>query len=318
MTGVGQLKGVAGASPESSADPTGKAGDSGAAARAAAASDEDAQNTSDAELASSSAGDTSTATPLAAHAAQKTALSALTAPLTGANPGASAALAQAGNSQDEEDGASTVDGSASRAPTPLPQPLTMIAANSGESAPDSQNTDSGTQGGDDSNAAATAAAASMNATSSAGSTHSQTQSVELPPVHTPVGSEGWSNEVGARLTLMAQQGMSSASLRLSPAHLGPLEIHISVQDSSATVMFGATQTETRTALEQALPRLREMFAAQGLNLSHAGVSGETPRGAPQNGQSQSGARNSELAREATVIPITSGASAHQGLIDTYA
>jgi flagellar hook-length control protein FliK len=279
--------------------------------------DDDAESTSDTELPTSSAGNASAATPLAAHAAQKPALSALTAPLTGANPGASAALAQAGSSQDEEDGAAApVDGSASRASTPLP--LTMVIANSGGSAPDSQNTDGGTQGGDDSNAAATAAAAAINATSSAGSTHSQTQSVELQPVHTPVGSEGWGNEVGARLTLMAQQGMSSASLRLSPAHLGPLEIHISVRDGSATVMFGATQTETRTALEQALPRLREMFASQGLNLSHAGVSGETPRGASQNSQPQGSTRSSELAREVTVTPVTSGAPVHRGLIDTYA
>jgi flagellar hook-length control protein FliK len=83
-------------------------------------------------------------------------------------------------------------------------------------------------------------------------------------------------------------------------------------------MFGATQTETRTALEQALPRLREMFASQGLNLSHAGVSGETPRGAAHNGQSQGSTRSSELAREVTVMPVASVAPVHQGLIDTYA
>jgi flagellar hook-length control protein FliK len=139
---------------------------------------------------------------------------------------------------------------------------------------------------------------------------------DVQPLHATVGTEAWSTELGARVTLLAQQGVNAASLRLSPAHLGPVEVRISVRDDSASVWFGATQPDTRAALEQALPKLREMFAQQGLNLSNAGVSGETPRGTPQQASVQQA--RADIARETTALPVTSSAPAPRGLIDTYA
>jgi flagellar hook-length control protein FliK len=97
------------------------------------------------------------------------------------------------------------------------------------------------------------------------------------PVHTPVGTPGWSEEIGSRLTMMVEQGKHTASLRLSPEHLGPLEIQISMNDDQASVYFGAANADTRAALENALPKLREMFASQGLSLTDAGVHREPPR-----------------------------------------
>jgi hypothetical protein len=107
---------------------------------------------------------------------------------------------------------------------------------------------------------------------------------EQPRLRAHVGASAWANELGAKLTWMTERGMQSASLLLSPEHLGPLEIRISVDKDQASVWFGATHAETRIALEQALPRLRELFASQGLNLADAGVFREPPR------QQQSGYR----------------------------
>jgi flagellar hook-length control protein FliK len=97
------------------------------------------------------------------------------------------------------------------------------------------------------------------------------------PVHSPVGSSHWADEVGSRLSLMLDQSRQSASLRLSPEHLGPLEIRIAIQDDQASVWFGASHADTRAALENALPRLRELLESQGLTLSDAGVFHEPPR-----------------------------------------
>jgi len=152
---------------------------------------------------------------------------------------------------------------------------------------------------------------------SASATHAASAAVEGPPLRTQVGTSAWTDELGARLTLMAHQGLTSASLRVTPEHLGPVEVKISVRDSSASVWFGASQADTRAALEQALPRLRELFAAQGLNLTNAGVSGESPRGAPHSPGTPLAAPGG-AAREAAVISVTSAAPARQGLIDTYA
>ncbi len=85
------------------------------------------------------------------------------------------------------------------------------------------------------------------------------------------GPNGWSAGLGQRLLMMAESGIEVARLRLNPAHLGPLEIHVNVEDERAQVWFGASHSATRDALEAALPRLREMFAAQGLELTHADV-----------------------------------------------
>ena len=92
-----------------------------------------------------------------------------------------------------------------------------------------------------------------------------------------VGTHEWAEELGTRLAVMTAQGDQSGSLRLSPEHLGPLEVQIRMQDDKANVVFGAQHADTRRALEEALPRLREMFAASGLQLGDAGVSREAPR-----------------------------------------
>jgi flagellar hook-length control protein FliK len=116
---------------------------------------------------------------------------------------------------------------------------------------------------------------------------------------------------------MAGQGISSASLRLTPEQLGPVEVKISVHQNAASVWFSASQPETRAALEQALPRLKELFSAQGLNLAQAGVSDHSARGAQR--EPQAGVAPRTLAaRELTVTSLTSAPRAHQGLIDTYA
>ncbi|HZO22934.1 MAG TPA: flagellar hook-length control protein FliK [Steroidobacteraceae bacterium] len=131
-----------------------------------------------------------------------------------------------------------------------------------------------------------------------------------------VGTPAWSEELGGQITWMAHQGIESASLQLSPEHLGPLEVHISVHDGAASVWFGATQPDTRAALEQALPRLREMFATQGLTLMDAGVSHESPRNQSKPPRATAPAAVSAVA--ATESTTTSASGLSLGLVDTYA
>ncbi|HEY4369367.1 MAG TPA: flagellar hook-length control protein FliK [Steroidobacteraceae bacterium] len=136
------------------------------------------------------------------------------------------------------------------------------------------------------------------------------------PLHNPVGTTAWADELSARLTLLADRGQHSASLRLSPEHLGPLEVSISVRDNQASVWFGATHADTRAAIEQALPRLRELFASQGLSLADAGVFREPPREQPKMPQSfSSSGAMSDSSGDAQVISIR---SIRLGLVDAYA
>jgi flagellar hook-length control protein FliK len=147
--------------------------------------------------------------------------------------------------------------------------------------------------------------------------HLQSDTPATPgELRSAVGTAAWNDELGGQLTWMTHQGIDSGSLKLSPEHLGPVEVTISVQDGSASVWFGANQADTRAALEQALPRLREMFASQGLALTDSGVSRESPRNSPKTPTPQgisavAGIGGADASGSAAVrISL--------GLVDTYA
>lgn len=105
-----------------------------------------------------------------------------------------------------------------------------------------------------------------------------TAAPSLPPpwvasqVQTSPGQPGWSDALGERVTWMTGNKLQNVELRLNPAELGPVRVQISIDDGNATVNFNAQHPLTREAIEQALPRLRDMLADQGLSLQNATVS----------------------------------------------
>lgn len=132
-------------------------------------------------------------------------------------------------------------------------------------------------------------------------------------LHSTVGTPQWSEELGTQVQWLTERGHQTASLRLSPEHLGPVEVKISIKDDQASVWFGAANADTRAAIESALPRLREMLADQGLSLSDAGVFREPPKQqqTPDNGNV---AQADALDSPETVKPVTVSIN----LIDAYA
>ena len=129
-----------------------------------------------------------------------------------------------------------------------------------------------------------------------------------------IGTSAWNEELGSRLTWMTHQGIQSASLQLSPEHLGPLQVSISVHHGQASVWFGAAHDETRQALERAMPQLRQMLLSQGLTLTDSGVSRDSPRDrAPQQG-----ALNPIAAADAAPEGLSGPESVRVGLVDAYA
>jgi flagellar hook-length control protein FliK len=137
-------------------------------------------------------------------------------------------------------------------------------------------------------------------------------------VSAQVGTPAFEDELGGKITWMSSQGVQSASLQLSPEHMGPVEVRISVQDNTATVAFNASHADTRTALEQSLPRLREMLASQGLALTDASVSQQSPRGQAQKQSVAAVGSVGGSGDDSTSSAVTSVAGARLGLVDTYA
>lgn len=92
-------------------------------------------------------------------------------------------------------------------------------------------------------------------------------------IATPVGQSGWANEMGQRVAWMVQGELREAQLQLHPRSLGPVEVRIAYgHEQQLNVSFTAANPLAREALDAALPRLREMFEQQGLDLADANIS----------------------------------------------
>jgi flagellar hook-length control protein FliK len=141
-----------------------------------------------------------------------------------------------------------------------------------------------------------------------------------------VGTDAWENQVGQKVVYMIGNEEQTASLTLNPPDLGPLQVVLSVSNDQASVTFSANQEEVRQALEDALPRLREMMSESGIALGNATVNAGTQdqqRQAQQN-QSPRGGRNyggvDGVAGTDTAAPRVTRTSVlgDNGLVDTFA
>jgi flagellar hook-length control protein FliK len=145
-----------------------------------------------------------------------------------------------------------------------------------------------------------------------------------------VGSQAWDNQVSQRIVYMVGKEQA-ATLTLNPPDLGPVQIVLNVSNDQATVAFSAEQLEVRQALENALPRLREMMSESGIALNNATVDagarqqqqdGErrTPGGTGGNGNlAGAGAGNEGEAAVNEVAPRTRTVGlGERGMVDLFA
>ena len=144
-----------------------------------------------------------------------------------------------------------------------------------------------------------------------------------PDTHTisaPLGSSTWAGEFSQKISWLSHQQSQVAELHLNPPDLGPMHIVISVTDNQATAQFSSPHSEVRHAIENALPKLRESLADNGIMLGNATVSDQTPR--------DSGARNFTQPNNRTGVINTAEPAAisvpivptrrHTGMLDTFA
>ncbi len=88
----------------------------------------------------------------------------------------------------------------------------------------------------------------------------------------------WGNEFSQKIVWLAHQQHQVAELRLNPAHLGPVEIMLSLTGDNgglASAQFVSPHLAVREAIEAALPRLREMMAESGIQLGDVMVGAES-------------------------------------------
>ncbi|MFZ0468799.1 MAG: flagellar hook-length control protein FliK [Thiogranum sp.] len=91
-------------------------------------------------------------------------------------------------------------------------------------------------------------------------------------LNTPFGQPDWDQALGERIQWLASQKVQGAQVKLNPANLGPMEVRIQMQNDQASIQFTSHHAVVREALEAALPRLRDMFEASGVQLVNVDVS----------------------------------------------
>lgn len=141
-----------------------------------------------------------------------------------------------------------------------------------------------------------------------------------------VGTPAWDNQVGQKIVFMLAGQEQSATLTLNPPDMGPLQVVLSVTNDQATVAFSANQLEVRQALENAMPKLREMMSESGIALGNATVDAGTPdqrqAQGDQPGRSGPGARLGTAGGAVDVAEHQPGRPMNSrglpGMVDTFA
>ncbi len=99
---------------------------------------------------------------------------------------------------------------------------------------------------------------------------------ELPSIDQPLDpenvSEAFQGALGERLISAVRQDLNRAEIRITPEELGPITIELAVDGDSASVVFSADQSGTRSALQDSLQSLRELLDNEGISLTEASVS----------------------------------------------
>jgi flagellar hook-length control protein FliK len=144
-------------------------------------------------------------------------------------------------------------------------------------------------------------------------------------INTPVDHEKWGDEFNQKITWLAGSKDQTAELHLNPPQLGPMDVVLKVSGDQATALFTSPHAAVREAIEQALPKLREMMADSGIMLGNATVSDQAPR----ERQGESGSRSqssragaiggvSDSAATGNLSARVSQINRHNGIVDTFA
>lgn len=150
----------------------------------------------------------------------------------------------------------------------------------------------------------------------------------LQTISSPLGSRGWTDEFSQKISWMSTQRNQVAELHLNPPNLGPLDVVLKISDNQATAMFTSPHSAVRDAVENAMPRLREMLADNGITLGNTTVSDQPPRDRNANGFLGNGTGTAAQRESADEVSRLAGLSAaasqpvamrrHNGIVDTFA
>ena len=133
----------------------------------------------------------------------------------------------------------------------------------------------------------------------------------------PVAEPEWSQGFNQQIIWLGQQKINSAQIKLNPQEFGPLEVNIHMLKDEATLKITTHTLQIRDLVEQALPRLREMMAEQGVNLAQVNIdSHEHKEQTPHSEVERDDQSAAQLITEE--VAETLQVRKHSGLVDYFA
>ncbi|EOX1763979.1 flagellar hook-length control protein FliK [Vibrio cholerae] len=178
----------------------------------------------------------------------------------------------------------------------------MLAALGGRALAGSDERRAVSESGQEGLAQQIAAAAGQGTAQNQALNRAESQLVQTNATSVPLNKEMAADQLAERVQMMMSKNLKNIDIRLDPPELGRMHIRMNMQGDGATVHFTVANQHAREALEQTMPRLREMLAQQGVQLGDTSVqqqsAGQQQRytGQEQSGFGQS-ARNERLNSE---------------------
>lgn len=144
-------------------------------------------------------------------------------------------------------------------------------------------------------------------------------------VSTPVAQPGWHDDFSQKVTWVATQNLQSADIHLNPPQLGPVSVSLDIKGDQAIAHFVSAHPAVREAIEQALPKLRQMMEDSGITLSDASVgsqarreNSDTPQRKQQDSLPNVGSISDNIQSGAPKGMRITGQPRHNGMLDTFA
>lgn len=137
----------------------------------------------------------------------------------------------------------------------------------------------------------------------------------------PVNHSGWGEALAHHVVWSVMQDVQQVQIQIHPEALGPVSIHLRLDQDQAQIAFIAPHAQTREAIEQALPQLRELLRSEGIGLEQASVQSQLPQQGGGHAAGDGAATRQPLT--AVVVEETEPASLaapsrlRRGLVDDY-
>lgn len=106
-------------------------------------------------------------------------------------------------------------------------------------------------------------------------------------------------QIQQRVNMMLNLNNQEAEIRLDPPELGSMQVRVRSEGEQAHVNFVVQNQQAKEALEQAMPRLRDLLAQQGLSLGDTNVEQQNQQSAQHDGEKGQGSEHGPLTEQAS-------------------